>query len=213
MKLTPEQLKDFSKQHICYEISSLLSAMNLYCGVPSSKADTLEDHFQLAAQNSFLECTILHARCLFEFLYVDKKIKDDDSKAIDFFPDPLTWIATRTGLPDGLANLSFRTGKEIAHLTYHRQSLSEIEKTWDIRQITRDLLACLIKFAEGADPNRLHAEVKMTIDFWVKHLSYEPGQIESGKITTGSSSISVSGFSADVGTTGLTAAIYPSKKN
>jgi hypothetical protein len=170
-----DQLLKFSQKHLCYEINSLYSALELFAHQKQEQAKNLEEAFELTKANLFLEGIVLHSRCLYEFLYVDPKRKDDAS-AIHYFDDPQQWVNIRPNNSDKLNGLCYRAGKEIAHLTYKRLNLTEITKNWDLYTITNDLLTTLILFSKNASKNKLHSDVPKTIVYWKECTEYEPGQ-------------------------------------
>jgi len=133
----------------------------------------------MAQANLLLEGTIIHSRCLYEFLYRDNSKKPDDALAIHYFRNPQDWTSIRPTHSVELAELSYRTGKQVAHLTYTRQTSDQIQNHWNLFDITNDLLSTLILFANNADKKKLHANVPRHIQFWTEKTSYEPGQTPS----------------------------------
>ncbi len=172
IKLTNEQLLQFSKNHLCYEINTLYAAISLFVGYRENR----EDGFSLSVKNLFMEGVILHSRCIYEFLYSEHPRKDD-ALAEHFFDSKATWKGIRPSTSKQLSKLKFKTGKKIAHLTYSRLDLSKDARNWDLYIITHELMIVLTIFAENASSKKLDPEVLKTIIFWQERLGHEAGQI------------------------------------
>ncbi|MGE0764053.1 MAG: hypothetical protein AB7N80_12305, partial [Bdellovibrionales bacterium] len=178
MKFNDEQLSEFSKEHLCYEIDSLYSALELFAKQPKIEIKDVTDALNSSAKNLFLEGIILHGRCLFEFLYFKESPnpkKADDALAIHYFDEPSTWEALRPNNSGKLNSLWDRANKEVAHLTYARMNITQLAKQWDLYTITNDMLTTLLLFAKNANPKKLHPNVALTLEFWKKRTEYEPG--------------------------------------
>lgn len=176
MALSDEQLLRFSKEHICYEIYSLYSALELFAKGPVLDPKKFANEFNIVSRNFFLEGVINHSRCLYEFLYFPKRKKPDDARAIDYFDSPELWHSIRPEIPTHFKSFYTRAGKEMAHLTYTRLSMTEISKRWDLYTLTNDLFTTLLLFAENADPDKIHTDVKQDLELWRRRTEYEPGQ-------------------------------------
>jgi len=150
----PDRLRAFSNEHLRYEIEMLAFAAgrmgNLW-------RDGSDDAVSRANRNAMMECFTIHARALKAFLY-EPRGHADDAIAEDFFDQPDVWRRERGALPEALAVVSPRVGKEIAHLTYARLLVSPETKGWRPQPIARELIAALKKFATGASADRLHAD-------------------------------------------------------
>jgi hypothetical protein len=84
--------------------------------------------------NAVLESFTVHARVLLDFLFADKP-RPDDVVAEDFFPTPEQWPMVRGDMPPILKDVDTRVGKEIAHLTYARLTVTPDKKQWRFVQI------------------------------------------------------------------------------
>ena len=88
-------------------------------------------------RNALLESFTIHARCLIEFLW-DSPKRDDDASAVSFC-DEGVWERERGQVPDQVAQVSPRVGKEIAHLTYARLDIDQESKNWHFGLIFYEL--------------------------------------------------------------------------
>lgn len=136
IRVSDEVLKKMSYDHLSYEIemfTSIVGRMARY------KLDVLE-------KNVMLESFLLHARCLFDFLYPSGDTRPDDVIADDFFEDPTVF---RAQIPSSLpieTYLKHRTGKEIAHLTYDRLKVTPEKKVWQVGEVHDQIVGVLEMF-------------------------------------------------------------------
>jgi hypothetical protein len=108
------------------------------------------DHLDMATRNAQVESFAIHVRSLIDFLY-DVKRFDTDAIASDFVPDG--WSPPEK--PASLDPVKSRVGQEIAHLSYTRIGLNEINRQWPYLQIWNDLGIPLRAFARSASPDLL----------------------------------------------------------
>lgn len=93
----------------------------------------------VAAKNAILEAFVIHTRVLIGFFFDDTP-RTDDAVAGDFFFDSgIEWTAIRGSIPTQLDKIKARAGKEVAHLTYARLSVTPESKGWDIQSITSEI--------------------------------------------------------------------------
>jgi hypothetical protein len=125
---TKDELQGASN-HLRYEIDMLLgTARGLATGISGRSI----------IHNALLESFTVHTRAVLGFLYAYDP-QDDDVIAEDFFADTETWVNNRPEKTELLAQVHKRVGKEIAHLTYVRQQMSEEEKKWAFTDIAGQL--------------------------------------------------------------------------
>lgn len=144
-------------KHIVYEFQMLQQT----CELARAEEDVLR-------RNAFLESFTIHARNLLDFFYSPqgpKKFpKPDDVIAEDFFDDPTLWHTKRPGKSDILSTVHLRVGKEIAHLTYHRLSVTKTGKQWPNSRIANEIRTVFMRFKELAPPDRLSPVVAKFFD-------------------------------------------------
>ena len=75
------------------------------------------------AANAFLESFTIHVRALLQVFYPANPLIDD-VLAQDFFDEPRIWVDALGEMPEVLAIVKPRVGKEIAHLTYARLAVT-----------------------------------------------------------------------------------------
>jgi hypothetical protein len=124
-----------ASEHLYYEIAMLVGTSN---GLASGVAG------ESVLKNALLESFTLHARALLAFFYSDKP-RPDDVVAEDFIPD---WPSMRPNEPTAFQALQIRVGKEIAHLTYERLSVTEAAKQWRFVEIAQGIdrmAACFVQ--------------------------------------------------------------------
>jgi hypothetical protein len=112
--------------------------------------------------NALIEAFTLHARVLLAFLYSEKARKDDVI-ADDYVAN---WTCGRPSMPEPLKLIQGRVGKEVAHLTYGRLSLSEEAKQWPIIELSREMCALVGKFLELVPEEKLGSLVLNIKSVW-----------------------------------------------
>jgi len=150
---TAEQLKEAS-HHVMYELSMLAHSFHRLALTETrlrinAELTEYQKHELLKDGYVFLECFLLHARVLSEFLGKNKG-KPDDVRAYHFFKDHQ--------MPEELANendipLLKMIHKKLAHITTSRSKDSQ--QTWDKVDISNNLIKRLEIFCEKVDKNRL----------------------------------------------------------
>ena len=125
---TPEVLRKASN-HLHYEIGMLTSsARGLASGITGVGV----------LHNALLESFTIHARVLLKFLY-DENPWPNDVIADDFFPTSQEWREVRPEMTEILKPIYGRVGKEVAHLTYDRQYVTDEAKKWHFLEILHDI--------------------------------------------------------------------------
>lgn len=123
-----QELRDAS-EHLFYELWMLDRVANLLA---------LGAFGEGAMTNALLESFTMHARALFQFFF-PKAPRHDDVLAEDYFGGRDAWEAVRGTTPVALSQVDVRVGKEVAHLTYARLSVTEEAKGWKILEIAAAL--------------------------------------------------------------------------
>lgn len=137
--ISQEKLQKIAFEHISYEIE-----MFEYTGERIEKGG-----LSLGENNAMLETFLLHARCLYDFLYPSENVRADDVLADDFFDEP---SKLRSKLPVKLAISSYlksRTGKEVAHLTYERLNVTPEQKQWRVDEVHNQIGEAMVIFFES----------------------------------------------------------------
>lgn len=135
-------------KHLLYEITAmeqdLWSMRDIYAAEKTPLRNTI---------NTFLNSFFVHARCIYEFLYEDKKKSfPDDIKARDF-TDGDDW--EKPDLPDDLKNWKAEIDKRVIHLTYRRLEIEEIRKRWEVGYIFAELQKGLLEFYRQVPDSRI----------------------------------------------------------
>lgn len=139
------ELRAFAEEHLTYEVNMLLI---------SAKELIQENNPQFVA-NAFLECFTIHLRALIDFLWEPAKLRKDDAIATDFFKCVNLWEDIRPAFPCDLEPARGRTGKEIAHLTYNRMSVTPETKCWNVAKMTDAIVPVLKLFVQNAEKSRI----------------------------------------------------------
>lgn len=142
--ITTDDLKKMAHEHISYEIQMFEATIRVL---------SKRDHTPLE-KNAMLESFLLHSRCLYDFLYPSLPFRSDDVLAKDFFEDPTLLSKV---LPPALPiaeYLKSRTGKEIAHITYGRLKVSQIQKVWNVGEVHDQIGGALVCFFEALTEER-----------------------------------------------------------
>jgi len=103
--------------------------------------------------NATLEAFAIHIRSLLDFFYLDReKAKPDDVLAEHYFSEPGDWIRDRPELSKSkIKEIKTRVAKEVAHLTYERNRIAEIEWDWPILEYKSVILDALEVFLQNVD--------------------------------------------------------------
>jgi hypothetical protein len=128
---TPSELQNASN-HIHYELRMLTTAAD--CMALGLFGDG-------AINSLLLESFVIHARSLLAFFYPAEQPRDDDVVIGDFFPELGVWLAARPEKSNVLTQVNTRANKEIAHLTYTRQELTDETKYWMFLDIATEIAA------------------------------------------------------------------------
>ena len=141
---TDEELRAVS-EHLYYEVGMLLNLAKVLA-TGSLGNGTLE--------NAALESFTVHARGLLDFLYADNP-REDDVVADDFLGGQGTWPGVRGDIPPILNDVRQRVGKEVAHLTYARLSVTPEAKQWLFLDIAGAMQTVLGRFLKAVPKERL----------------------------------------------------------
>ena len=95
--------------------------------------------------NAVLESFAIHVRALIHFFF-DEKTNHDDVLAVHFFSTADEWRRILPSFTDVLKNAKKRADKEIAHLTYNRQAVTQEKKPWNFIPIYTELNEVVKKF-------------------------------------------------------------------
>jgi hypothetical protein len=150
---TNQELQEYSREHLCYEIQMLTASWEKVFGrSPNSDWNT---------RMALLESLVSHARVLGDFLF-GKSSRTDDVIASEFFESELTWLEfeAQNPMPYSVARIRRRTGKEIVHLTSARINGPDSEKDYHIGDFD-DLLKALGRFAVAASRRKLHPNARL----------------------------------------------------
>jgi len=139
------ELRAFAEEHLTYEVNMLLSAAQGLAQANNPQFVT----------NAFLECFTIHLRALIDFLWEPARLREDDAIASDFFTSAKHWENTRPEFPLDLEPARGRTGKEIAHLTYARMTVTPETKGWNVAKMTTAIVPVLKLFVEKAERSRI----------------------------------------------------------
>jgi hypothetical protein len=152
-KLTSEKLKEYSKEHILYEIEMLLFTGSF--PIPPETNQYLV--------NIILESFTIHLRNVITFLYPTDSKKPTDVCAYHFFspPNPGSWENICPVLSQSLENARKRAHKEIGHITTERiTGGSDPAKQWDRGELLSEVISILLIFCSNADSTKLDGAVK-----------------------------------------------------
>jgi hypothetical protein len=138
----PEARLVAALKHLRYEIRMFKATAQLLMrgGLPEG------EH-----RNAVLESFTIHARILLQFFH-PYGLGSDEMIAADYFRDPVEWKRARGRLPDALAAVRNRVGKEIAHLTYDRVDISDEAKRWSLADMHTAVSTLIDRFIETVEP-------------------------------------------------------------
>jgi len=142
-----------ASEHLGYEIDMFFHTGALLVSKEYSGGDggvlfpTTSIHFALdenkvaLIRNALIESFLIHARSLVDFFYRDNPW-EDDLIAEQYIEG---WKDIRPSIPEQLATLRRRVGKEIAHLTSVR---TEDGKPWPYQALAKEMLGLISPFME-----------------------------------------------------------------
>ncbi len=127
----------FASRPTSYTNTTVTTIFTRSTGVIKSSQDNPEEDDTLrVTNNAFIESFGVHIRSLLDFFY--SKGQEDDVVAWQFFASPTIWENARPlKSKEDLQKLKDRVNKEIAHLTYTRQTVKS--KSWPFKEIQDDL--------------------------------------------------------------------------
>ncbi len=120
---TDTEFQRMRDQHLPYELLMLQAA----AAIVSESEPFAEDTAALLRRWMAIECFYIHLRTLHDFFY-DKRGKESDAVASDFFGDPVTWRRLRPRSSLVMKEAVRLAGTMVAHLSYSRQTNIEAGK-------------------------------------------------------------------------------------
>jgi len=101
----------------------------------SSETNPEEEEFRVI-NNALIESFAIHVRALIDFFYTPEK--EDDVVAVHFFSTQTEWTKARPRkTEEELKRIKNRVNKEVAHLTYARQTVKT--KEWPFKELLTDM--------------------------------------------------------------------------
>jgi|SRR3989344_7497931 len=157
MDISDQELLDYSKEHLYYEVEMLLTVGGVL--LTEFLGETSHVH-----KNALIESFVVHLRTVITFLYPTAIIKETDMYAKYFFSDPRAWEAIRPNPSRTLEAARQRAHKEVGHLTTERiAGAHDAEKEWPVRELLEEIKPILILFCTSADKNKLHGRVSQLL--------------------------------------------------
>jgi hypothetical protein len=145
--LTDQELLDYSREHVYYEIDMFLHAARLLC----------QPMLHPLVTNIALESFVIHLRNPVAFLYPSRILSDDVVAAQFCDAARFAHECPMTPVVDAARE---RANKEIGHLTTKRMAGSPVAKRWDVSGLTGEMINALQSFSALASSDRLHPRVK-----------------------------------------------------
>ena len=146
--LTIDELRDFSGEHLNYEINMLYQ---------TTIRLALRQTDQVIAF-ALLESFGIHVVIVLNFL-LNKDIRTGDAAANDYVKDKNNWRNINSKYRKELDFLFWRRNKELAHLSYERRNVKPDMKDWNSLAITREISDLIDLFIDAADESLLHPNV------------------------------------------------------
>ena len=153
--LSDNELLNYSKEHLRYEIWMFLSSGSELSRIRFSESDSTAIFYKNALVESFAN----HLRNLLLFLY-PYSAKDDDVISDYFFVDPIAdWKRKRPTESATLRNARERASREISHLTVLRRDGNDESKVWQVTELMEEIRTVLKVFVENASSTKLDRSV------------------------------------------------------
>lgn len=159
--LSDEELTQWARRHLVYEVRMLVAS-----AVELSKHEVPNPQ-----SNAFLESFLIHARCLRDFLWGARpKHHPRDALAADFC-EPGEWEDERDDVPPALAEIGRRQrmGRELAHLTYHRQDVPSDAKQWSCGEVCFEIIGALDLLSSLARSTAMDADTRQALMYPQAH--------------------------------------------
>ncbi len=145
--ITDEQLRQFSGEHLYYEIYMLYGVVDLLKTKPKFETDIIID--------ALIESFVIHTQIILDFFYIPQ-MKADDAKAIHFVKDIGLWKKNIPSYDRYFRKFNRRRSREVVHLTYSRLDVAAENKPWNIQKTTGHIKRVVNAFLDHAHPDRLH---------------------------------------------------------
>lgn len=166
-------------KHLLYEITAMEQDLWSMRDIHAAEKTLFRHHM-----STFLNSFFVHARCIYEFLYEDKKRFPDDIKAGDFTGGE-DW--EKPNLLNDLEKWKKEIDKRVIHLTYHRLEIEEIRKRWEVGYIFAELQKGLLEFYRQVPDSRICDALKEEKEHRLKNGASKGQSRTSSTFTTGSS--------------------------
>jgi hypothetical protein len=153
---TDDFLKDYSAEHVLYEIDMFFSAVEVLT-TPSLAIASNSPAIHFGVRNGMVEVFAIHLRNLIDFFYLDNP-QPSDVVAADYCPSG-KWQPERKAISTLFETSRVRANKEIAHLTTSRKAGTTPGKNWDPGSVATEIAPLLKKFAALALDSRLDSKV------------------------------------------------------
>lgn len=144
--LTNQELLEFAKEHIRYEIKMLNFTWNYL-----SKNNTSP----LYLSNALIESFTLHTRILLEFLYPKEKIRKNDIVGYHYFNNQEEYYKYIPKRSIDIENMIQEISKMAAHLTTFRIENNKERKRWNLIIIKQNFVSSLQVFLSNALPEKI----------------------------------------------------------
>jgi hypothetical protein len=141
---TDEELRAVA-EHLYYEVGMFLNLAKVLATGALGEG---------SLNNAVLESFTVHPRVLLEFLF-GENLRDDDVVADDFLGSEGRWANLAGEIPPILNAVRQRVGKEIAHLTYARVSVTPEAKHWHFLEIAAAMQSVLERLLAVVPRTRL----------------------------------------------------------
>jgi hypothetical protein len=162
VKTRQAQLRKFAKTHLLYEVEQLeaITMRLLELWEHDGRIGHRDlNRLDMETRNAQVESFAINARALYDFFFSEPH--GDDASARHYVASG-AWQPPE--VPEALAPVRRRVGKEIAHMTYHRTKLADDARQWKYAEIWRAFGDVLRAFVVQAAPELLPRDVARRIE-------------------------------------------------
>jgi hypothetical protein len=164
-KRSDEYLCATADRHLAYEVEMLCRTLADFTALAGAKIDGGQP--SEITMTALLESWAVHSRVLRAFLFSESRdARADDVLARDFF-NGSEWEDIRSAPSATLDTAGKRVGKEIAHLTYTRNSVKPEDRGWEVAAITRELTDGLELFLALVPTKRVPPDLRERCEAWI----------------------------------------------
>ena len=149
VKVSRQQLVEFSKEHLFYEIEMLYGVAKQLQAVSKKGAKNVYIY------NALLESFIIHASVILDFFY-KMPMNPDEAKATHYIFNMDSWKKILPVYDKNFIKFNKKRNRDVMHLNYSRLEVPVYDKKWNSTLLVKDIKKIINLFLDHADPEIIH---------------------------------------------------------